>query len=452
MILNAIGIEAGERRWKVFHLRRRATGFKAERTFTLEGDWEQMAAGLREYAEKKRPAGMRLCIALAPGSYMTRTIELPPAEGDSLRGVLAFELEKHLPSEQSGWAYSFEILKAGPEKKIVFFSAAPSETVERTIHALRGAGFPEPLLTTAERAIGKALSHSRMAPAGGAVFLSLKGSGAHVTAWAGPERPCYSRSFKAAGKPAWRAAFDRELRLSSIASEGKLSRCFIVCEEGGDMPQAEEARAAARSAGLKITECGEVPAVSAPFGAALLLLDRKGRSCGLAPKRDGAFKAKGAALAAAGGALGLALLLPAFFLVNEALTLRKLDRALSELGPEKGKAQALQSALAALEADIRVFREVRGEDAPGFLEVLRRLTEATPSDTYLTGMEYDRDTVSVEGASRKASRLFMALERSGLARDLEFDGPVTAGTDGRERFRIKLRLNRVMEAGAHARQ
>ncbi|MBW7956980.1 MAG: PilN domain-containing protein [Deltaproteobacteria bacterium] len=445
MILNAIGIEAGKRHWKAFHVKRGASGLRAERAFTLDGSIEERAAGLKEYAESKRLLGLRVSVALTTGSYVSRTIELPPAEKDSVRGVLAFELEKHLPSDPSGWAYTCEILESRPEGQLVLFSAAPSETVEMTIKALESAGLNLPFVTTAERAVVKALSHSGISPPDGAALLAIKEDGVQIIAWARPGRPCYSRSFKAAGPD----AYERELRFASTAMEGKLIRCLIVCEAGEDMPQAREA---ARRMGLEVTEYNEAPAVSVSFGAALLLFDGKARSADLAPKGNGALKVRGAALTAAGGALGLALLLPAFFLVNEALTLRKLNRALAELGPERGRAQALTAALSAIEADIRVFREVRGEGDPGFLEILKRLTEATPSDTYLTGMEYDRKTIAVEGASGKASGLFMALERSGLGSELEFEGPVTAGPDGKERFRIRFKINNPTGAEANARR
>ncbi|MBE7414311.1 MAG: PilN domain-containing protein [Deltaproteobacteria bacterium] len=447
MILNAIGIEAGKRRWKAFHVKRGVSGLRAERAFTLDGSINERAAGLKEYAERKRLPGLWVSVALPFGGYVSRAIELPPAEGETLRGVLAFELEKHLPSDPSGWAYSCEILESGPERRLVLFSAAPSETIEMTTKALESAGLRLLFVTTAERAALKALSRSGKAPPAGAALLAINEDGAQITAWARAGRPCYSRSLKATG----RGAYERELRFASMAAEGSLSRCFIICE-GGDSPQAEEARAAARQTGLEVSGHDEAPDVSVSYGAALLLFDRKASSSGFTPKSRGALKARGAALTAAGGALGLALLLPAFFLVNEALTLRKLNRALAELGPERVRAEALAAALSAIETDIRVFREVRGEGAPEFLEILKRLTEAIPSDTYLTGMEYDRKTIAVEGASGKASGLFMALERSGLGSELEFDGPVTAGPDGKERFRILFKVDNPTGAEADARR
>lgn len=447
MILNAIGIEAGKRRWNAFHLRRKASGLRAERAFTLDGSVDERAARLKEYAERKRLMGLGVSVALPFGGYVSRTIGLPPAGGDSLRGVLAFELEKHLPSDSSEWAYSFEKIESGPESQLLLFSAAPSETVEMTLKALESAGLRLLLVTTAERAVLKALSRASKAPPLGAALLAIKEDGVQIIAWARAGTPCYSRSFKAAG----RGAFERELRFASMAAEGALSRCFIVCE-CGDSRQAEDAREAARQTGLEVSGYDDAPAISVANGAALLLFDRKARSAGLQPRSKGALKARGAALTAAGGALGLALLLPAFFLVNEALTLRKLNRALAELGPERGRAQALTAALSAIEADIGVFREVRGEGAPEFLEILKRLTEATPSDTYLTGMEYDGKTIEVEGASGKASGLFMALERSGLGSSIEFDGPVTAGPDGKERFRIRFRVNNPAGEEADARR
>ena len=101
--------------------------------------------------------------------------------------------------------------------------------------------------------------------------------------------------------------------------------------------------------------------------------------------------------------------------------------------------KALARELDSITTDLKALEEMKGTSSPGFLDTLRRLTELTPEDTYLTGLEYGRESISVDGVSSKASGLFMKLSRSGLAEDIKYEGPVVRGQDGRERFRIRFK-------------
>ena len=222
----------------------------------------------------------------------------------------------------------------------------------------------------------------------------------------------------------------------------ELPEAFVVIDEDastdGPGDALEEMMVAAKEVCDTVQLFGPVPAFSRALGAALIALDSKEAGANLAAGTTrSASREK--VLAAAAASLLAVFIAGAAVAVSDTLAIRKTEKEIALLGDGRIKAQAAMRDAEAMTADINILEELKGASSPGFLDMLSRLTELTPEDTYLTGLEYGRESISVDGSSQKASGLFMKLSRSGLAEDIRYDGPVVRGQDGRERFRIRFK-------------
>jgi len=137
----------------------------------------------------------------------------------------------------------------------------------------------------------------------------------------------------------------------------------------------------------------------------------------------------------------LALIAGSSYLLKDWVTMRGLERAMTDMRVEKKSVQALSDRVSALNAEVNTLEEIKGLSAPGPLAVLQDLTKLLPRDTWLTGFDFNGDSVSIEGYADRASALLIKMGKSTFMTDFEFAGPVSRTPDGKERFRMNFKLN-----------
>ncbi|MCI0548098.1 MAG: PilN domain-containing protein [Candidatus Rokubacteria bacterium] len=147
-----------------------------------------------------------------------------------------------------------------------------------------------------------------------------------------------------------------------------------------------------------------------------------------------------AATVAVTAVLGLAVLLAQAH--QEQRYLDRLSVAIRALDPEVREVERLANEVGQKK---RVLGALRAAATGGIrpLPFLRELTDALPSDAWLSALTLDPKGVEMTGQANAASQLIPLLEASPWLERVEFTSPVTRGRD-KEQFRLKA----VWEPGA----
>lgn len=128
--------------------------------------------------------------------------------------------------------------------------------------------------------------------------------------------------------------------------------------------------------------------------------------------------------------------------IKERLILRDIDRKLAALRPDINEVTALRKKILEIETKLKAIDAIKRKDASK-LDIMAELANILPPDTWVTNMEYTKGELHISGLSGSASSLLSILEGSNLFENAEFVGSITSGVEGKERFRIKMRITGV---------
>jgi Tfp pilus assembly protein PilN len=408
--------------------------------FRLEPD-ETLAARLARELDARGLGRERVRVGLDRSLAVVKTLELPRAASGSLRPMVAFELERHVPFPPQDIRFDCvpvggapratrRILVMAAEGRTVDGALRLLDTLKRPPRSVTAACHDLPALLSRRRAVGRVVWIHRHGPhtdllcvAQGVVRLSRRvptGSDADLTAEIARSLPLVS----------WK-------------------ECDAIWVSGDD---AERIRVAMRRGGAG------APVSAPPFGragarliarlpirhrgAGLLALavavgGRRPRlnllPAGMRPLAMSWAQRLTAGLAAATAVLGLGLLLAHGhaqdrYLARVSEEIRRLDpevKAVEQLG-----AQVLQQK--------RLLATLQSAEAGGLrpLPVLKELTELIPTDAWLQSVSMDRQGLELTGQATAASQLIPLLDGSPALERVEFTAPVTR-VQAKEQFRIR---------------
>lgn len=429
-----IGIDLAGPRWKAAHLKKSLSGITPVEHLAFEGELSERLAALKGFLKRKKLAADAIALALPPGDCLLKVLSLPSADRKALSGILVYELERHLPAGPEAWRFTHTVMKNEGAASVIMLVAAKAAGADLQSAMFESAGLKPSFVTTGQRALAKAALGSGFLPPGALIAVaSVNELGFSLDFF--KDGTLVYCSHGAPGAARQETGF-------ALAFLKELPEVFIVIDEeaseDGSWEGLEDMREAAKEVCGAVQLFGPVPAFSRASGAALMALDSKDARSNLAAGTTrSASREK--VLAASAASMLAVFTAGAVVAVNDTLAIRKTEKEIALLGGDRLKAQAAMREAEAITADINILEELKGASSPGFLDMLRRLTELTPEDTYLTGLEYGKESISVDGSSQKASGLFMKLSRSGLAEEIMYDGPVVMGQDGRERFRIRFK-------------
>lgn len=391
-----------------------------------------------------------------------RSVNMPAVGEEELKGILDYEVERHVPFPPEEVHYDFQVLERDAEKATVLLAAARKEEIGRYLALLQEAGIKpttigvstfaslnalfynqergtEPLSALVDLRDGEAeLGLAKKGILRSARYVAV-GPGApldvlvpelvallgHVEANGGPQAGRISISGTGAG---------RGDLLHHLAERTGLATEFLhplrrIRAEGVD-PQIAHALGAA--VGLALNGL-----VSLPLDIDLLPKE-------LAPPRSDPSRAMTFRLVALIMALGLT------YLINDAVRER---RALAELAAtvdrvqaEAAKVEQLKGEVASLASQIATLETIDREEIRK-LDVLRELIQILPKGVILTLFGVDKREVRIGGTiPGSASDLISIFEQSPLFENAQFTSPVAQrGAEGQE-FQVKA----FLEAGRPA--
>ena len=118
---------------------------------------------------------------------------------------------------------------------------------------------------------------------------------------------------------------------------------------------------------------------------------------------------------------------------------RYLEREIQALQPQLTQVETAQEKSRGM-ADRLVLLAGVKNSAILPLEILQELTRLLPADAWLQQLQYDGDTVTLAGTATSASGMLPTLAASPYFEGVQFASAITRTPDGKEVFRIALRL------------
>lgn len=450
--MDVIGVEIRKDLLAVTVVNSSLLGCKIKGSELIRGEsLKERLDGLKRYISANSIKDPLIALALPRNAVLSNVISIPSPDHSSIKRILGFELEKHVPFKAEDAYWGFETIGRKDSLFSVLFAAVRKNTVDKLIEEFRAAGLEPVFAGSWQASIINALAHLKSTDEGALIAVIGMNTGeVSIDVLAGFV-PVYSsrvsQSRLKQGALASAVASELGVFLNSAdapSGKRKLDGCMSVSLDQ-DKRVLEELSICL---GMPVTPlrlyCDEGQSMSAPaFGAALCAVGRARVGINLLPSTPAGKGAYGLTrtIALAGALAGMLLMTGAAYLVKDWVTLKRLESAVAEAKLEKQKVQGVADSLKSADERIRVLEEIKGSGLPGALDVLKETTVMLPPGTWLTDFEYNSGVVIIEGYSDGASAQLIRMEQSAVVEDAEFAGPVTRkGPGGQEHFRIKMKV------------
>jgi Tfp pilus assembly protein PilN len=390
--------------------------------------------------EEGRPAATRLVAGTPPASAVVglprqavvlRVVEVPLADEKDLAGLIAYEIDRHMPFPPDEAYYGFQRIGQEGAQARVLLAAARKRQVDPVLAALEALGVaPTALTLAALGGVNGLAAHERRArevvclveQEGRQAEVTLLRDGALLSSRAvsldgdsvAPILEEIARAGAASGAPA-------AVRIGR-GSESLRARLA----EGLDVPVEPWSRAGA-------------PAASA-YGLALQGLGRGAVRLNLlparsaAPRREPALRAMYALLSAAvllAGALGVG------WAYRERQTLDKLREDARAVRTQAAEVEKLKVQAKEAGSRLQVLDGVSRERARALL-VLKEIASLLPRDVALTEFLLEGTRVQIRGTTGgSAAELIAAFERSTVLENAAFTSPIAQQGKDRQGFQLQ---------------
>ncbi|MFB3817999.1 MAG: pilus assembly protein PilM [Candidatus Methylomirabilales bacterium] len=405
--------------------------------FTLPAEAAGAPAAGRD---EGRAAAGKLAAGTAPAAVVVglprqavvlRVVEVPLADEKDLAGLIAYEVDRHMPFPPEDAYYGFQRIGQEGAQARVLLAAAHKRQVDPVLAALEALGVTPTVLTLAALGGVNALSaHDRRArevvclveQEGGQAEVTLLRDGELLSSRAvslegesvAPILEEIARAGAAAAPPA----------VVRIGRGGESLRARL--REALDVPVAPWSREGA-------------PAASA-YGLALQGLGRGAVRLNLLPARIGAPRRE-PALRVMYGLLATAVLLAGALGVGwayrERATLEKLRGDARAVRAQAAAVEKLKAEAKELSGRLQVLDGVTRERARGLL-VLKEVASLLPRDVALTEFLLEGARVQIRGTTGgSAAELIAAFERSTVLENAAFTSPIAQQGKDRQGFQLQ---------------
>lgn len=128
------------------------------------------------------------------------------------------------------------------------------------------------------------------------------------------------------------------------------------------------------------------------------------------------------------------------YLIRQKMTLKRLDTRVVSLSAEISELDRLRLETKEIEERLSFLHTIR-QGSISALDILRELTRIIPETAWVQNLAYSDTGVQMDGYAETATELISLLEASPLFRDVVFLSSIIKDRNGKERFRIGLKIN-----------
>ncbi|MBI4460965.1 MAG: PilN domain-containing protein [Acidobacteria bacterium] len=410
-------------------------------------------------------------VALPRSAALLRCLNFPPAVGKELARAVEYQLDALHPFEEGSvywdfaawqepgnhfWQQAATEQEASSARLEVLVGIAPKKSVEETAAWFQEAGIGVSQFSPAAALLCGALwprQAGEVSSKSPVLFLLKTGSGSLELIGCAPGREFLWKEIKIPDAAAETVQRELELARSALRVEPEERPPLVFW--GEEFPES----LAAEDLGFTVLPMEEVFAPlrigaagfrlrenAVGFAAALAAADHPGvpgpLSVNLLPAEKRLYRSPLAHLptyALASLVVLLALALGERGTMQDWLYGRYLAREIQALQPQLAQVETAQAKNRGTLDRLVLLAGVKNS-AVLPLEILQELTRLLPADTWLQLLQYEGDTITLSGTATSASGLLPTLAGSPYFEAPQFASAITRTPEGKEVFRIALRL------------
>ncbi|HSB73890.1 MAG TPA: pilus assembly protein PilM [Candidatus Methylomirabilis sp.] len=388
--------------------------------------------GLPESLVRRRPD--EVVIGLPRRAIVFRSLDLPGLDEKDLAGLLAYEIDRHLPFPPEEACYHFQRLKHNGGKGTVMLVATRRADLERHLLEVGRLGLQPTAVDVSAFAATNALVYRQRPKKGEALCLIELGARQAEVSVVRDGSLLFSRALSFADVP-----FEPLLQeLQRAIEDGMPAPTRILVSGGSDALCLRLGEAL----GIPIEQWSPaIPPVDASaFGLALKGLVKLPIRIDLLPperrpkRRERAVVVMFALLALL-GALGVAW--GAGSAYRERRTLNRLMLRVAEAKAQAPEVAALKAEFVRLRNQLQVLDGIALQRGRGLM-ALKELVSLLPGNVYLTEFILEGNKVQIRGTTGgSASELIAAFERSSHFENAAFTSPISAQGTDRQGFQLQ---------------
>lgn len=126
-------------------------------------------------------------------------------------------------------------------------------------------------------------------------------------------------------------------------------------------------------------------------------------------------------------------------IMHRRITLDRLNNEIKSMASEVENINRLETRIKAIEMELDQLNTLRN-DRVSALDILKELSERIPESAWVQEFNFSEHGLQINGFAKSASELISLLEASPLFEDVVFLSTITKSKDGKERFRIGLKI------------
>jgi Tfp pilus assembly protein PilN len=452
----SLGIDIGRSSVSVAYLKTSVKGVKmaahalypVEQGQTSEEQAEVVRGLVRDFLGKHRISPTAVFLGIAREKAMLRYVELPLAVKENLRDTLAYEMEKYVPFPAERAYFDFQVMTEDKEsgKMRLLLVVVKRESVDPYVSPTDRLGNWISGVEIRSTALANFFwSQFKTSGADSGAFAYLNGHYMEAGLLAGGLLT-YSRAvpFPEGGDDVGARISGEVEALREISGyEGPLE--MICCFPEGDLPYADFFR---RQEGVEVIRVDlsgtEIPSIAMipAYGLALKGFQKGAMDINLLPVklRKRANKAGYYAMVALVGLVGLSgLFWGGSAFLRQQLHLKQLDGEIHRLEAQVKQIDQIKSERDRAEERIGYLNRLFGSGASAVL-ILKELSDRIPDNAWVNVFTFSEKGVEIQGEAASASELIPLLEASPLFNDVTFLSTITKSNEGKERFRIGLKV------------
>jgi general secretion pathway protein L len=412
---------------------------------------EAVSTQIRNFAEANRvPPSSEIYMALPRKEILYRWIDLPSAAGENLRETIGYEMEKFTPFPSDALYFDVRVVQEdrGDGQIRVLLLAVRKKAVEPFLDVMKRNNLGVSGLESVSSALVNSIAADREVPGGNGKMVLFSGDGHLEGIVLRKSQLLFSKFLETEAQPGepFAEAASRLMEELQEKMSGEDPLSSVLC--AGDSFDDAVLKDLAERRNLRVDRVNfssrgiQSPALLPAYGLALKGVRKVPLNINFLP-RELRKKASRAGLYILFALSFLVLLSTAGWLgssiAHQRMLLDRLNGELETLSRDVQRIERLNGKVAALEGEIDFLNGIAAQRVR-VLDLLKELTERIPETAWTQRFSLSGDTIEIEGYAEAASDLLPLLEASPRFGNAGFLSPITKGRDGKERFRIGLKV------------
>ena len=451
---NSIGIDIGRENISIVWLQSRLRGFvlmEQKKIPLMPGEEQQpmdkyghIAALINSFIVNHNITSPAVYLAISDKRVILREVKFPLSVKKNFRDTISFELEKYVPFSKKQIYYDCQIVDENKQKNqlVILLIVIKKEDLDPWLQMIKLVDSGVSGLEVTSTALANGLAGQEF-PSTFTAFAFIHHQENRQSVYLIHNRKLLAArdiSDPAAGAEELLAPEIKTARINNLLPDGTLP--VIVNQEDDLFKQVPEKKGKLTVQQLKLTESLSSTDYLAAFGLAIQGQQKMPGQINFVPEllRKKPDRTTSHIMY---GLIGLNLLLLLVWLgagmVRHKVTAANYNKEISRLKKIVHDLPQLEKNVQGAEEKINILNSFQ-HNRPLTVDIVKELTRIIPASAWLDNFNLKDMTVEIEGKADSASDLIPLLESSPFFRDATFLSTISRTREGKEKFKIQLRL------------